>query len=187
MGHRLNNCAFLRLVWPSGWGNCPVCDSRGSPTVNGSLIPRRFARCSGTGLMAPLGEAGQCSRMVLRLCFSLQCNPSQFSSLPPPSLNERWGLIVNDLAIVPSNSFLELQCYWSSICRLRDPVLYCDWGNGPMKSIPTDCHSFSSIGKLCRNPCGLCILVLLVWYFPHNLQKASMSVAICGHQYECQI
>ena len=50
MGQRSNNCAFLRLVQPSGWGSCPVCDSGGSPTVNGSLIPRRFTKCSGIGL-----------------------------------------------------------------------------------------------------------------------------------------
>ena len=40
--------------------------------------------------------------------------------------------------------------------------LPCDWGNGPMKSIPTDCHGLLGIGKLCRNPCGFCVLVLLV-------------------------
>ena len=50
VGHRLNHCTFLRLVRLSGWGNCLVCNSSGSPTVNGSSIPRRFARCSGTGL-----------------------------------------------------------------------------------------------------------------------------------------
>ena len=50
MGQKLNHCAFLRLVQPSGWGSCPVCDSSGSPAVNGSLIPRRFTKCSGTGL-----------------------------------------------------------------------------------------------------------------------------------------
>ena len=50
MGQRSNHCAFLRLVQPSGRGSCPVCDSGGSPTVNGSLIPGRFAKCSGTGL-----------------------------------------------------------------------------------------------------------------------------------------
>ena len=50
MGQRSNHCAFLRLVQPSGWGSCPVCDSGGSPTVNGSPIPRRFTKCSGTGL-----------------------------------------------------------------------------------------------------------------------------------------
>ena len=50
MGHRSNHCAFLRLIQPSGHGNCPVCDSGGSPTVNGSPIPGRFTRCSGTGL-----------------------------------------------------------------------------------------------------------------------------------------
>ena len=27
-----------------------VCDSGGSPAVNGSLIPGKFAKCSGTGL-----------------------------------------------------------------------------------------------------------------------------------------
>ena len=42
MGQRLNHCAFLRLVWLRGWGSCPVCDSGGSPTVNGSLIPGKF-------------------------------------------------------------------------------------------------------------------------------------------------
>ena len=50
MGQRLNHCAFLRLVQLSGWGSCLVCDSGGSPTVNGSPIPGRFAKCSGTGL-----------------------------------------------------------------------------------------------------------------------------------------
>ena len=50
MGQRLNHCAFLRLVRPSGRGSFPVCDSGGSPAVNGSPIPGRFAKCSGTGL-----------------------------------------------------------------------------------------------------------------------------------------
>ena len=50
MGQRLNPCAFLRLVRLSGRGSCPVCDSSGSPIVNGSLIPGRFTKCSGTGL-----------------------------------------------------------------------------------------------------------------------------------------
>ena len=50
MGQRLNHCAFLRLVQPSGWGSCLVCDSGESPAVNGSPIPGRFAKCSGTGL-----------------------------------------------------------------------------------------------------------------------------------------
>ena len=50
MGQRSNHCVFLRLVQPSGQGSCPVCDSGGSPAVNGSPIPRRFAKCSGTGL-----------------------------------------------------------------------------------------------------------------------------------------
>ena len=50
MGQRSNHCAFLRLVQLSGRGSCLVCDSGGSPAVNGSPIPRRFAKCSGTGL-----------------------------------------------------------------------------------------------------------------------------------------
>ena len=50
MGQRSNHCAFLRLVRLSGQGSCPVCDSGGSPAVNGSLIPGRFTKCSGTGL-----------------------------------------------------------------------------------------------------------------------------------------
>ena len=50
MGQRSNHCAFLRLVRPSGRGSCPVCDSGRSPVVKGSLIPGRFAKCSGTGL-----------------------------------------------------------------------------------------------------------------------------------------
>ena len=50
MGQRSNHCTFLRLFRLSGWGSCPVCDSGGSPTVKGSPIPRRFAKCSGTGL-----------------------------------------------------------------------------------------------------------------------------------------
>ena len=62
-----------------------------------------------------------------------------------------------------------------------------DRGNGPMKFIPTDCHGLSGIGKLCRNPCGFSVLVLLVWHFLHDLQKVCMSVAICGHQYDHQI
>ena len=36
--------------WTAGQGSCLVCDSGGSPTVNGSPIPGRFAKCSGTGL-----------------------------------------------------------------------------------------------------------------------------------------
>ena len=50
MGQILNHCACLRLVRPSGQGSCPVCDSGWSPAVKGSLIPGRFAKCSGTGL-----------------------------------------------------------------------------------------------------------------------------------------
>ena len=50
MGQRSNHCAFLRLVRPSGRGSCLVSDSGGSPAVSGSPIPRRFAKCSGTGL-----------------------------------------------------------------------------------------------------------------------------------------
>ena len=50
MGHRSNHCAFLRLVQPRGLGNCPVCDRGGSPAVNGSLVPGRPTKCSGTGL-----------------------------------------------------------------------------------------------------------------------------------------
>ena len=50
MGQRSNHCTFLRLVQPSGRGSCPVCDSGGSPAVNGSPIPERFAKCSGNGL-----------------------------------------------------------------------------------------------------------------------------------------
>ena len=50
IGQRSNHCAFLRLVRPSGQGSCLVCDSGGSPAVNGSLIPGRLAKCSGTGL-----------------------------------------------------------------------------------------------------------------------------------------
>ena len=50
MGQRSNHCAFLRLVQLSRWGSCLVCDSGGSPAVNGSLIPGIFAKCSGTGL-----------------------------------------------------------------------------------------------------------------------------------------
>ena len=96
MGHRLNHCAFLRLVQLRGWGNCPVCDSGRSPTVNGSLIlgdsPSAPALVS-TGIqwMASLGEAYQCSGMTPRLCFSLWCNPLQFCLPPPPSLDERQG------------------------------------------------------------------------------------------------
>ena len=50
VGHRSNHCAFFRLVLLSGQGNCLVCDSGGSPAVNGSLLPRRLAKCSSTGL-----------------------------------------------------------------------------------------------------------------------------------------
>ena len=50
MGQRLNHCTFLRLVQLSGQGSCLVCDSGGSPAVNSSPIPGRFAKCSGTGL-----------------------------------------------------------------------------------------------------------------------------------------
>ena len=55
-GQRSNHCTFLRLVQLSGWGSCLVCDGSGSPTVNGSLIPRRFAKCSGTGLHGNLTD-----------------------------------------------------------------------------------------------------------------------------------
>ena len=56
MGHRSNYCAFFRLIWPSGWGNFPVCASGRSPTVNGSPITRRCAKCSGTGLHGNLTD-----------------------------------------------------------------------------------------------------------------------------------
>ena len=49
MGQRSNHCPFLRLVRPSGRGICLVCDSGGSPAVNGSPIPGRFTKCSCTG------------------------------------------------------------------------------------------------------------------------------------------
>ena len=65
--------------------------------------------------MSPLGEAVQCLRLAPRLCFSLRCDPPQLCSVPPPSLDKRWGLIANNLVIVPSNFSLELQYYWSWI------------------------------------------------------------------------
>ena len=37
-------------------GSCLVCDSSGSPAVNGSLIPGRFAKCFGTGLHGNLTD-----------------------------------------------------------------------------------------------------------------------------------
>ena len=56
VGHRSNHWALFRLVQPSGWGNCPVWDSGGSPTASGSQIPRRFTKCSSTGLHGnPMG------------------------------------------------------------------------------------------------------------------------------------
>ena len=54
--HISNHCAFLRLVWPRGWGNCPVCDSSGSPIINGSPSPRRLTKCSSTGLHGNLTD-----------------------------------------------------------------------------------------------------------------------------------
>ena len=69
----------------------------------------------GTQQMSPLGEATQCSRLGLRFCSSLWVCPPQFYLAPPPSLDEERGLLKNDLAIVPSNFSLELQCYWSLI------------------------------------------------------------------------
>ena len=116
MGQRLNHCAFLRLVRPSGWGSCLVCDSGGSPTVNGSPIPGRFAKCSGTGLhgnpidVSPGGGNSILAAGPEYLFFIVSLSTAiLFSTLslsrPGP------GLSTNDLAIVPSSSFLGLQCY----------------------------------------------------------------------------
>ena len=64
---RSNHCAFFRLVQPRGWGNFPVCDSGGSPTVKGSLIPGRFARCSSTSLHGnPTADSPGGGRSMLR-------------------------------------------------------------------------------------------------------------------------
>ena len=97
--------AGIQACIQPGWGNCLVCDSSGSPTVNGSLTPGDspgvLALVSmGIQLMAPLGEADLCSGMALRLCFSLWCDPLWFCLPPPPSLNKRQGQSVNYLAIV---------------------------------------------------------------------------------------
>ena len=66
-GTEIKHWALLRWVWLSGWGSCPVCNSGRSPTVSGSLIPRRFIKCSGTGLHGN-GTAGSPGRgsMILR-------------------------------------------------------------------------------------------------------------------------
>ena len=50
MGHRLNHCTLLRLVWLRGQGSWPVWDNGRPPMGCSSPIPGRFAKCSGTGL-----------------------------------------------------------------------------------------------------------------------------------------
>ena len=80
VGHRSNHCAFLRLVQLRGWGNCPVCDSSGSPTINGSLIPRGLIKCSGTGLHRNLtdGSSGGGRSMLgdgPKILFFMPCDP----------------------------------------------------------------------------------------------------------------
>ena len=75
-------------------------------------LPSALALVSmGIQQMSPLGEATQHSRLGPRVYFSSQVCLPRFCSTPPPSLDEGWGLSMNDLAIVPSNSFLGLQYY----------------------------------------------------------------------------
>ena len=116
MGQRLNHCAFLRLVRPSGWDSCPVFDSSGSPTVNGSPIPGRFAKCSGTGLHGnPIDVSPGGGNLILeagpKVCFSSRVCLPRFCLILPPSLDGGPGLSMNDLAIEPSSSFQGLKCY----------------------------------------------------------------------------
>ena len=74
--------------------------------------------------MSPIGEATQCLRLGLRFCSSSQVCPPRFYLAPPPLSTKGGGLLKNDLAIVPSNFSLELQCYWSSRYGLWGPVLF---------------------------------------------------------------
>ena len=93
MGQRSNHCTFLRLVQPSGWGSCLVCDSGGSPAVKGSPIPRRFAKCSGTGLHRNLTDVspggGNSILEVGPECLFFSMSLSTAILFSTPSLSQR--------------------------------------------------------------------------------------------------
>ena len=61
--------------------------------------------------LPPPGEAARYSRLGLRVYSSSRVCLPQFCLIPPPSLDGGRGLSMNDLVIVPSSSFLGLQCY----------------------------------------------------------------------------
>ena len=50
-----------------------------------------------------------------------------------------------------------------------------DFGKGPRKSIPVDCHGLSGTGRLCSKPLGLLLASLDAVQEPHNMQNDSMS------------
>ena len=101
MGQRSNHCACLRLVRPSGWGSCPICDSSRSPAVNGSPIPGRFAKCSGTGLhrnptdVSPGGGNSTLEVGAEGLYFIASLSTAILFSTP--SLSRQWVGSVNEL------------------------------------------------------------------------------------------
>ena len=82
VGHRLNHCAFLKLVQLKGQGNFPVVGLPLSMVLQ-SLgdSPGALALVSiGIQQLAPLGEADWCSEMAPRLCFFH--HDSVYHSLP---------------------------------------------------------------------------------------------------------
>ena len=56
-----------------------------------------------------------------------------------------------------------------------------DFGSGPIKSSPIDCHGLSGIGRLCSRPVSLLFASLLVTQVPHILQYDSMSCDMDCH------
>ena len=68
-----------------------------------------------------------------------------------------------------------------SITTSKQSKLF-DFGSGPIKSNPIDCHGLSGIGRLCSRPIGLLFASLLVMQIPQDLQYDSMSCDIDCHQ-----
>ena len=57
-----------------------------------------------------------------------------------------------------------------------------DFGSGPIKSSPIDCHGLLGIGRLCSRPVSLLFVSLLVMQILHIFQYDSMSCDIDCHQ-----
>ena len=67
---------------------------------------------------------------------------------------------------------------WYVICSSQQ----FDFGNGPRKPIPMDCHCLSGTGRLWSKPLDLLFIFLDVAQVLHDMQKFSMSCAIEVHQ-----